>query len=231
MNRKVKSLLSHIFQWTLCFFSGFVPKKKKLIVFSMSKGRYWDNSRALFEFLSHSGYAQMEVYWLSDPMLDCAQIPSRYLDRFVSRNSLLGWWVASRSEGVVVSYSLGDFGYLRKVIRRKKVLMLWHAITVKHVGLLDKKFDLSKKLKYINNETRYYNRMIASSDIDRYYWAGANKILPEKIAITGLPRNDRLCERELCKSMERSDFRVLYAPTFRDYSLGNSSVFSPLIII
>ena len=58
-----------------------------------------------------------------------------------------------------------------------------HAITTKNCGLLDEKYKSSEKKNYLNTETKFYDFLTVSSDIDRYYSASYTGIDVNKIVV------------------------------------------------
>ncbi|MEX0373685.1 CDP-glycerol glycerophosphotransferase family protein [Spiribacter roseus] len=225
--RVLRALSRKVFEKAIFAFSLPMPNEKGLVVFSMSRGRYWGNSRALFEYMVENASPGIRVVWLSDPALPADKVPIEYSNRFVSRHSLRGWFLCARAQLVVLSHGLGDFGLLREVAKRKKVFMLWHAITTKYCGLLDEKFDQVRKAQYREKESIFYGWLITSSDIDRYYSASYTGMDVNNIAVTGLPRNDQLFREGAREKAESEWVSILYAPTFRDYPVEGGSVFFP----
>lgn len=225
----ILKILRRLSVLVLYFLSFFIPVKKKLVVFSMSRGRYSDNSRYLFEFLASDASKNIKAIWLADELLDISAIPEQFRILVISRNSVMGWLSCCRAEFAIISHGFGDFGPLRKIAKRKKVICLWHAVMIKNSGLLDAKFSKKQKIKYLKNETSHYDILIASSVIDAYYSVCYTGIKFDKVRITGLPRNDRLFAAIVPPRECRRYFSILYAPTFRDYTykLDFKSLFFP----
>lgn len=201
----------------------FVPRKKGLVIFSQSRGRYSGNSRALFEY---SILRSKNIFWLYEN----PDIVQRGLNnsscRFVRKYSLKGILLSLRAEAVVISYSSGDFSFLWPLVRRARVLMLWHATGIKCAGVVDKKFTPEITSRFLL-ETQRYDALIASSEVDRYYTASYQGVDVRKVYVTGTPRCDvYLRNRETClRGLNLKKFRILYAPTFRDWRLSNSLFF------
>lgn len=227
MKRLFKRLLRIGVEYGALALSIVVPKQRGLVVFSMSRGRCSGNSRVLFEYLVVNAGETLDPRWLSDPKLSKTAIPDWCKDRFLPRHSLQGWLTIAKADIVIISHSFGDFGILRKIAKRKKVVMLWHAITTKYCGLLDEKFSGIQKKKYVRLETKHYDMLIASSDIDLYYSASYTGMDVNSIIVTGLPRNDRLFGHEGLRKKEEKKVSILYAPTFRDYPVNGESLLFP----
>ncbi|API87071.1 CDP-glycerol glycerophosphotransferase family protein [Francisella uliginis] len=224
VKKTIKKILIVQIKYFLGIVSIFIPQKKNLFIFSMRNDRYADNQKALFEYISKEE-TNIEAVWLYDrlkPNIDNKRIEPKL--KFVKKYSLYGFYMISRASLIVMSHSFGDYGYYYFIVRQKKVLMLWHAVTTKSCGLLDKKFDSDRKNRYINRETKYYSGIIASSKIDTYYTCAYTGCSIDNVYITGLPRHDRI---ETSYNNRKTVTRVLYAPTFRDYDILGESLFFP----
>ncbi|WP_151703785.1 CDP-glycerol glycerophosphotransferase family protein [Nitrincola alkalilacustris] len=196
-----------------------VPCKKKLIIFSQSRNRYSGNSRYLFEEIAKE---KLNVFWLYSSKEQLKKIPVSFHSRCIKRNSFTGIVTAIRAEFAFISHGSGDFGKLWHLIKNRNITNLWHAIGIKYVGLLDKKLS-EKDLAKHRREIKYYNTMIASSDIDKYLTAVCHGIDPKKVLLTGLPKSDQYIKRK--KNHKSSRIKILYAPTFRDYEIDRSLFF------
>lgn len=190
-----------------------------LTVFSQANGRYSDNSRALFEWMAKNGY---NVRWLYEAV-NSANHSTVHSDFFLYRKSFKGLWFAARAKSAVVSHGIHDFGPWSGIARRKKVVMLWHGIALKTLGIENPYNDPDT----VKSETKYYNLVIASSVIDRYYTAAHQGVSVDRVCVTGLPRTDRMVRERRGRACSPDKFRVLYAPTFRDFDTGESSLFFP----
>jgi len=227
MRRKILSLMRRFVEQLLLYFSLLVKPRCGLIVFSMSRGRYWDNSRALFEYVFDNHKNKLEVIWLADPDLDVEIIPEKFRNKVVARNSIQGLFFCFRANFAIISHGFGDFGLYRRVAKRKAVINLWHGVGIKSLGLLDEKFNNKLKKKYISNEAAYYDQLICSSDIDRYYSASYTGMDVDAVKVTGLPRNDRLFAAGHTEEVKNEGFSILYAPTFRDFEVAGGSLIFP----
>jgi CDP-glycerol glycerophosphotransferase len=202
-----------------------IPGKVDAVVFSQCSGRYNGNSRYLYEYLSDQG---IKVYWLYESKAQLDKMPEKYKKHARKRLSFSGLKCVIKSNIFVISYSGFDFGLLWYIVRHRYVVSLWHAITIKDIALLDKKFTKAMSDRYLIKETRYYKAQIASSNIDRCISAAAHGIDVRKVHVTGLPKTDQYIRSMTQKRKYASKemcFKVLYAPTFRDYNLLGSIFF------
>ena len=85
--------------------------------------------------------------------------------------------------------------------RRRKVVNLWHGITVKNLGYRIKKQSKDSLKSEIDN----YRFMIGSSDLDSFAMQACFKKSGKNIWLTGLPRNDLLVctDKHLPKDLEK----------------------------
>lgn len=201
------------------------PKNSRQVIFSQNKGRYSDNSRALFEYMSEH-CAGFDAIWLANTAAQAkviAQLNPHY--HVVSRYSWHGIIAALTARLAVMSHGSGDFG-LFCFSNRTHLVMLWHGVAVKRHGVLDQKNNSRKLIKQCRKETANYHKVIACSEIDAYLASACLGIDAEKVCVTGYPRNDALFStpHSLQSVWQNNDQAqqlagkkiVLYAPTFRD---------------
>lgn len=213
--------------WT--FFWGaldlFIPKKDNLVVFSQKQGRYYDNGRALFEYMAVS--SDWKVAWLASDKSIQKKIKNAFpLASVPLRLSFSAMWITLRAKYIVVTYSLHDVFPWHGKSKRTVTIQLWHAITIKGYGVIDKKFNIKRVKRYLEQETYFYDLVIASSEIDKCTTAACTGVNARKIIPTGLPRNDILYQKKNISLTDDVDFSlhqavrnkkiILYAPTFRD---------------
>lgn len=144
--------------------------------------------------------------------------------RFVKAESLRGAYYVARSRVVLLGYALrGLASYASGVTTKHIVVHLAHGVMLRRIG------QLFPRESWWTAETHKYAAMLASSERERALRAEAFRPLPpERIWVTGLPRNDILLHEE---SSLPADYRtqleelrgllrgrrlVLYGPTWRD---------------
>jgi len=200
-----------------------VPVAKGTTCFSMRGSLYNGNSKVLFEYLSDSYNGKIKPFWLSESdFVACSKkLKNRNL---LSRYSIYGFWSFLRSEIVVLSHGFGDLGFYAQAAKHKKVLQLWHGVGIKSMGVIDRNFDKSSIDRFISSETRFYNQIIVSSDVDRYYTASYMGVDVRKVAVAGLPRNDLVFSAP--KKTDKIS-KILYVPTFRDKADSHQSFLFP----
>jgi CDP-glycerol glycerophosphotransferase (TagB/SpsB family) len=222
-------LLRNLVKPILWLLGWLIPKRRDLVLFGQWGGRYADNSRALFEWMTQ--HSDLQVIWLYSSQLPPA-VPEAIASkvRMVKRESLYAGWLALRARVVVISHGHSDFGLWRHAIQRARSLMLWHAIMVKSAFLTDGSLSASRKRRYRRREARHLDAVIASSDIDRYHTVAYMGVPADRVYVTGLPRQDAVFRAMQSRTSTANDgkVKVLYAPTHRDTaSKRQQSLFFP----
>jgi len=126
---------------------------------------------------------------------------------------------------VILSHSPRD-AHLTKRCPGRKVVNLWHGVAIKKIELLMEEVD-SAKQRLLEQNSKLYDLLIASSEKDRQTNARAFGVPLEKVRVTGLPRYDFLKKAEnegplLAEEEKRileikgSRRLILFAPTFRE---------------
>lgn len=202
-----------------------IPKNDKVCVFSAKPGRYADNARALFRYMA--GIDSIDVYWLAHSEQDFERVGKDVgYSHVVRLYSKRGLWISLRAQFVFFAWGLGDHGPYRNFSSRTTAVLMWHAITVKKLGV------------QIKNPTRRHQRqwkpftrmslLTASSEIDGDTLSKSFMVDRGKVKVTGLPRNDELIrnrnthkkdlklENEITWGFLRRGATILYAPTWRD---------------
>lgn len=231
--RLLESIIFNFIKPFLWLVGRLCPRKKGFVVFAQAKGRYSDNSRALFEWLV--AHSSVRVAWLYSGKDVSSVTTSETEGLIVRRDSLLGLWSAVRADVVVVSHGFNDFGPWKHIVRSSKVIVLWHAISVKSVGLTDQKLSNRAKRRFKRKESRDVDAIISSSEVDRYHVASYMGIDINRVHVTGLPRHDAVMreKRRLNElgseiaSPKKLPLKILYAPTFRDRQTDRDSLFFP----
>lgn len=227
MKKFVKRIIYRILTSILSlagFLLKWLPTKRDLILFSQANERYNGNSRYLFEYLCDKG---CNVFWLytSDKQRDSAD--RKYHAKFIKRKTIGALFLVLCSSKAVISYGGNDLGMYWHISKWKNIFGLWHAITLKQIGILDRKITKKAAEKYLNNETGFYSGQTSSSDVDRYITSTSHGIDVRRVCVTGNPKTDQfvksLCGRK--NGRATAFFSILYAPTYRDYKDAGSLFF------
>ncbi len=161
--------------------------------------------------------------------------------------SLAGLWALARCGVLMLTnstpldmslrWSNGGYTAPRPALRRRIVVNLWHGIPLKRLFALAnpeqrRNGDRNRFRRY---ERRHYAGLVASSDVDAHAMAAIfHPLPPDRVWITGLPRNDFLRmpeaglpsplreELERVRGLRAGRRLVLYAPTYRDASVAEA---------
>lgn len=143
------------------------------------------------------------------------------LDRF----TLYTIWHILTSGTIVLSHNPRDV-HLSKKYKNRNIINLWHGVSIKNIELLMPNVE-EGKLKLLQNNSKLYDMLIASSDEDKKTNQKAFGVTADKVKITGLPRYALLKddyvlssvlqdEENAIKKIKVNKKLILYAPTFRE---------------
>ena len=125
----------------------------------------------------------------------------------------------------------GSFSVVRPSLTRRVLVNLWHGIPLKGLFALanPQQRQRADRVALRRRERRHYQGLIASSDVDRYAMTAIfHPLGPERVWITGLPRNDFLLmadsvlprflqeEIETIRRLKGQRRLLVYAPTYRE---------------
>lgn len=187
------------------------------------------NVRALADALQSQGGYQLVVY-KDGPLGDAGDFWRTQGARVYEKFSVEALRDVMSAGTVILSHSGRDAMLSRKKPGRR-VINLWHGVAIKRIEHLMPGGDQSpgaQNRRYLMRvNSKLYDAMIASSDIDRMANALAFGVDYEKVHVTGLPRFDYLAQHYVFPAdLQRDADRltallkgrrlVLYAPTFRE---------------
>jgi CDP-glycerol glycerophosphotransferase (TagB/SpsB family) len=218
--RIITRLILELFKIVLPILDFLFPKDKQKIIFSLKFGRYSDNSKYLYEYMILN--TNYNPIWLAENKI----VKENILEKFPKANvclrySIRGLIHSLNAKYYIFSYSILDNWYFSFFSNRTIKIMLWHAITLKKYGTLDKKSTSKIISKYLK-ETKKYDLAIASSLADSCTTSLCQGINYQKVSITGLPRNDifynsiKIVKEKRYENILNKKI-ILYAPTFRDF--------------
>lgn len=219
----MKKVLKNIF----IFFAYIINKiffYKKGIIFSQANSRFSGNSKYLFLYLAENKYP---VYWLYSDIEQKNKIPNAYRHLLINRKSIKGLYYILKSKYFVISYGQSDLGLYWHFSKYNIIINLWHGICIKKIALADVKFN-SIGDHYKKTESKYYNYITVSSDIDMFITSSSHNVDIRNVLVTGNPRTDNYLKNSAKKSLmpnEKKNTNILYAPTFRDYDTGGPLFF------
>lgn len=184
-----------------------IPKDKELTIFASSKGKYYNgNSRALFEQMLSKN--QKVRFFVSGKEL-YRELSDKKIKNVIYQYSFEGIITFLRARTVCITHGYADLlGYMPSPFQNW--IYLTHGIGTKSLGLLKEKLSLMDRFLIFLNR-RFY--VITTSDFARYMYISETLINPNRVFVTGFPRNDMLYEkRDFSRKKPKN---VLYAPTYK----------------
>lgn len=199
-------------------FACLVKKDKDLWVFSSWNGKkYLDNPKYVYKYILEN-HPEMKPVWITKDKelykeLVRQQLPVEYA------YSPRGLWRQLRASAAIYTHSVAwDFvptviGYTTKRVQT------WHGVPIKKIGHDDKKAGNTRFREKIYAALIPYlsqrcDLVIACSKEDQEKYRSAFSVRPERVIITGYPRNDALL-RSANSAGDDVQRRVVYMPTFR----------------
>lgn len=217
-NRYTTSRIKHIiFCIPYMFYSLFAKRDKKLIVFSAMHCETFDsNSKFLFlYFLKNEPEYNVKFVINNDEYRN--QLISEFGPHFIDTTTKDGKKIAVKAATWIVSWMdlpLGGFFYKA----RRLVIHLGHGTPLKNIGLCEKDGGLLKKIYYKLHKTNI-SYSLASTPYIQNIISKCLGFSNKKVLVYGQPRTDALFNNPLpVTSFKSSEFNILYAPTWRQYS-------------
>ncbi len=214
--------LIKIFSWYIftAVLGLVIPKDKDLTIFVSSKGKYYNgNSRAVFEYMLskntkvHFFVSRKELY---------KELLDRKIENVIYHYSIKGLITFSRARTVCITHGYADLlGYMPSPFQNW--IYLAHGIGTKSMGLLNVKLSLLDKFWIRVNRSFY---VTTTSDFTRYLYIAETLIKPNRVFVTGFPRNDMLYAKK--GSTKKKLKNIFYAPTYRKGEITKLFPFSDL---
>ena len=217
-HRYTSSRLSHIIHsLPYAFLSLFCKRDKKLIVFcAMHCDTFSSNSKALFLYFLKNEPDYTVKFVINDEEKRTALI-KEYGDHFIDTRTKEGKSIAIHAATWVVSWLDLPLGGLFLRFRRY-VIHLGHGILLKGLGFTEKDGRFIKKLYYFLNRSNI-TCSLATSEFMSHLVAKSMGTSVRRTVICGQPYTDNLfCEPKKLSIIDKNQFNVLYAPTWRQHS-------------
>lgn len=217
-HRYTSSRLSHIIHsLPYAFASIFCKRDKKLIVFcAMHCDTFSSNSKHLFLYFLKNEPEYKAYFVINDEKKREALI-AQYGDHFIDTRTKEGKQIAIHAATWVVSWLDLPLGGLFLRFRRY-VIHLGHGILLKGLGFTEKDGRFIKKLYYFLNRSNI-TCSLATSEFMSHLVAKSMGTSVRRTVICGQPYTDALFSQPKELSIiDKSQFNVLYAPTWRQHS-------------
>ena len=217
-HRYTSSRLQHIISsLPYAFLSLFSKRDKKLIVFcGMHCDCFNSNSKHLFLYFLKNEPEYTVKFVINDDEKRIA-LTQQYGDHFIDTRTKEGKQTAIRAAAWVVSWLDLPLGGLFLRFRRY-VLHLGHGILLKGLGFTEKDGHFIKKLYYWLNKSNITCSLATSTFMSKLVaksmGTGVNRTI-----IAGQPYTDALFNEPVSLPIiNKTQFNVLYAPTWRKHS-------------
>jgi len=210
-----------------------IPKKKGWVLFYSSPD-FADNSLALYRYLmenplpgqTHFIFAYSNKWWKKNISKYQYLFPktSKIKVSFVCTRSFSGFLKILLSKTFVINERLGRYtiNYLSK---NHLIINLWHGMPIKTIGFSEKGIDpkILQGYAFLGKNSYFF----VTSDLFKNIMSCCFQAPPQKIYITGQPRNDCILNNDKKQILEKhlglSKFRkvILYTPTYREFCRTN----------
>jgi CDP-glycerol glycerophosphotransferase len=209
----------------LYLLSLIIPRRKNLWIFGAWFGKsYSDNSRALFEYVNVN-HPEIKAVWLTRNS-EVKKIIEKYNYRVFYTFSLAGIWNSLRAGAGIICTDIRDLNIFTS--GRLRLIHLWHGSPIKKIIFDDQRaFKIPSAIKpFLFPFTRLdfsgYLFTAPSPEVKNRI-AGAFRVDPDQVKITGYPRNDlffrpegrRLAIISEIKEMKKNRRVGIYLPTHR----------------
>jgi len=198
-----------------------VPKDPRLWVFYITPQTRWDaNMQCVYALASERRDLRCLIC-----TLEPEGIPADYRDHCIRFQSPGGFARCLRAGVVFTDHALIP----GLTARRRWSVNLWHGVPIKAIRYFcPQHFPAG----YLQEQSHGINLLVSSSDMDQAAMSAGFHLPLDRVAVTGLPRNDLLInpqrflprlphlarERDALTALKNGRRLVLYAPTYRGAS-------------
>ena len=202
---KFKHLLASIIH-------GLIPRSGRILVFS-SFPDYTDNAYALYKYLSEELKEKYECVWLYSDKESLKRLPHV---KGYYKYSIQAFYYFARARYVFCTHGIYDFLRMR---RRDKIVNLWHGMPLKTIGCMD-------PLTGGKNPARTHYLIATSPLFKEIMHKSFENVDPDKVLLTGQPRNDLMFQETdffSNRGIDRSAYtRIgIWLPTYRRSIIGD----------
>jgi len=238
---KLLVFISKILTLPFWYVQKYLPRNKKIWLFGAGSGMlYFDNAKWLFEYVL-TNEKHINAVWITRSRDVYKKLKSEKKPVYLT-NSIKGIYYSLRAGLIFINNHPKDLNC--RAINGAMQFWLWHGLMMKQIGEDARLFSMQKngiktKLfqlfqEFIYPELSYKpDYVINTSVFFTPFFCSAFNLSPEKVLITGYPRNDGLFLSEKESFIADLDNRfdhpvkVLYLPTWRDSLLNKGLSFNP----
>lgn len=230
MIKNVKTIIIVFFGNIIFLISCLIPKNKNLWIFGAWFGdKYADNSKYLFEYVNKNK-PEIRAIWVTRNENTYKLVKKEGYEVYF-KNSLKGFLYSSLAGVGIISNAFNDIPY---TTGRMKIVQLWHGTPLKKIVFDETRFTLNKdsfkrKIILYLKDFDEKNIYISSSDEVKKIFTKAFRVPPNRIKVTGYPRNDfnynmgDIPIKTLLKNLREKKIKIgIYMPTHRMEGKNNS---------
>ncbi len=221
----MKTIIRLILKRIISLIDYIIPKSKHIWVFYITPKTNWDaNMQCVFALAKSNQSIECVIVHLS-PLV----IPNVQNIQCYSFHSFTGFCKCLRA-----GIHFFDHATVPGISRRNRInINLWHGIPLKQIRYFCKGSFLPG---YLDIQSKHTSLIISSSSVDRLAMIASFQIPPERVVVTGLPRNDLLSnpkkylkilphlqkEQNDIATIKRDKILILYAPTYRENNMEDA---------
>lgn len=208
--------------------ASFVPKRSDLWVFGCCRGtKYAENAKYLFEYVQEQ-HQSIQCVWVSKDR-DIVETLRQRGYKAYGILTFAGLWYSARAGVAIITHRGnswdGDVPFFC-LSNHTVLVQLWHGIPLKKIAFDDRLFSyafnenslsfklrssLAKLLPFVLR-VEHPSLVISTSEETKGIFSKAFRTPPDRVVVTGYPRNDELYKRAHAETPIQ---RILYMPTFR----------------
>ena len=175
-----------LFRYFLFILDRFFPKTENLLLFPVKNEQgYRDNLR--FFHVAASKHPEFDCVVL------CYQKGEWSEGEVIFFHTMKGLLTWLRARMIVIHHGWADVPYSGSMdFHRRKLINLWHSISLKGIGFMSRNVDKRQFKKQFNT----YKAVVCSSELDQLAVQASFRLPQKRIWPTGLPRNDMLIQKE-----------------------------------
>jgi len=235
--------LSDALKSPIYLISYIFPKNKNIWIFGAWFGaKFADNPKYLFLYVANN-QPNIRPIWLTKNKKIMQQLKQNGYECYHAY-SLKGFFYSMRAGVAIISQGLVDVN--RFALSRTKNIHLWHGTPLKKIGTDSARgYSLPS---YLHNFYVYFLGLINpfyKEDFDLYTASSPEVVqkfctafdtIPEKVVVTGSPRNDIFSDNkkdiaedtnyDIYNSIIQNKIIITYLPTFRDRGLTFDQLFN-----
>lgn len=233
-------LLLNTFLFPMYYISGFIPRKKSIIVYGCPRDGFSDNAKYAYLQAIQENKDNKTRYWITSNLELLEKFKNHSSIKILNRWSLKGMWITLIAGTYVYSSYVSDINFWFS--RKAYLINYWHGIPLKHIefdiysGSLSKRYNpknLSDKIisliYFIYHPAVFVRPDLLCNPLPKFnkIFTSAFRVEKENIFSKPYPRWNYILENSshpqdtfthtiFRNYLEKEKKIILYLPTFRD---------------